>query len=173
MVQSCQDLLSLEEGEGRLYGEVQRARRFQRTLTLASLSFSGGFKAEQVDLLTRQARVEIARRFLESRVATSLLRLVGPGDLIVQDDGEFVLLFPEVAADAVRPRLESVARELREELGITLRWGAAEFPDQECTLTGLMELAAADANGSDECRQPASGNQVAAGQLAGETGLAD
>lgn len=140
-IQGFKTVSALADGESKMYGEVQRARRFQRNLAVATVSMTSEFHAEELDRLTHHARLEIARRYLESRVAQRLSESVSPGDLVVHHDGAFILMFPEATEESVRPLLQKVLEELHEQLGVRLQVGIAQFPDEECTLTGLIERA--------------------------------
>ncbi|MGF1578055.1 MAG: hypothetical protein ACFCD0_01695 [Gemmataceae bacterium] len=143
-MQACEEVLGLKEGDAKMYAEVQRARRFQRNLTLATVAFDGEFTSQELERLTKQVRMELSRRYLETRVAKRLLQSTAPGDLVVNRRGEFVVMFPEATEENVRAALREVAKELREELGLQVQIGLAQFPEQECTLTGLIERAEAD-----------------------------
>lgn len=133
--------MALQDGESELYEEVQRARRFKRRLSLATVTFRGEFSSEKMDLLVERAKNEVVRKYLESCVAKQLLASTGSGDLVAYQEGQFVVMFPETSSDEVMLWMRSVEEELYAELGIQLRVGIASFPDQECTLTGLIAQA--------------------------------
>ena len=96
-----------------------------------------------MDAILEKARNEIVRKYVESRISIELTDSAQPGDLIAFRDGEFILMFPESEADEVKLWLQNVNRNLSDEIGLQLRFGMASFPDQECTLTGLIERAGA------------------------------
>ena len=132
---------SLKDSSAELYEEVQRARRFKRTLSLATLTFKGDASIEQLDSLFNKAKTEITRKYIESKVAQQLVGHCDAGDLVAFQNGEFVLLFPETSAEDVKIWMHRMEAELKSEIGIQLQVGVASFPDQECTLTGLVERA--------------------------------
>ncbi len=140
-IRGCQRMLSLETGEKRMYQEVQRARQHQRPLALATLAFSGEMSHSQIEKLTKKVRLEVTKRFLESRIAERLLDTSGPGDLVVLRNGEFVLLCPETTTDRIAQYMKEFSEQLSQELGLKIRFGVAGFPDEECTLSGLIERA--------------------------------
>jgi len=146
-IRGCDRMLSLEVGEKQMYLEVQRARQYQRPLALATLAFSGEMGHEQIEKLTHKVRLEVTKRFLQSKVAERLLDTSGPGDLVVLRNGEFVLLCPETTDASMQGRLEEISQQLSEELGLHLRFGVAGFPDDECTLTGLIDRAECNSRG--------------------------
>ncbi len=153
-VQSFRNVLALEDAESKMYDEVQRARRFERSLAVAAVSLTSDFRSEELDRLTHQARLEMARKYLETRVAQRLSESTFPGDMLVYHDGEFILMFPEANSESVRPLLEKVAKELQEQLGAHIQIGMAQFPDQECTLTGLIERAESESRSMSSVDSP-------------------
>ena len=147
------DYLSFRDGESELYNEVQRARRFNRELTLATVSVSGGFKGDDLERLAEKARREMVRRYLVSRVGKRLTEVASHGDLVVARDGGFVLVFPESSNDTVLELLGMVARDLEQDLGLRVQAGVAQFPSEECTLTGLIERAESEMDDLGELQQ--------------------
>jgi len=161
-VRSFAEALALEEGESLMYSEVQRARRFERNLALATVTYAGELKTDDLERLSFQAHREIARKFLESRIARRLAESTSAGDLLVYHDGEFVLMFPEATVESARALLQGAVEELHKKLGLTIRVGLAQFPDEECTLTGLIERAEADAQSFEWQAEPEAVNEAAA-----------
>lgn len=131
--------LTFEDGEPAMYREVQRARRFHQRLALATVSFDRISDIPDIEHLLEKTRVQMARRYLESRFANALLENTDATDLVAYREGEFVLLFPETSTDSVRGLVGRVASRL----GVRPHIGVAEFPDEECTLAGLIERAEA------------------------------
>lgn len=135
---------SFSEGHGQMYLEVQRARRFQRSLSLATVAFDGDLKHTDLRSLFEQAHQEIVRKHVESVVGRQLTSALAPGDLIVKRDDHFLVLFPETNEETTRATLQRLAERIKRDLGVNLRLGVAEFPEPECTLAGLVDRAEAD-----------------------------
>ena len=131
----------LKDGESEMYREMQRARRFEHALSLATVSFSRDFKKSDLERLAQKARHEMVRKYLESRVAGVLLESASVSDLVVVHNDGFVVMFPETDGTAVRSLLVQASRSIHEELGLRLKVGIAEFPREECTLAGLIDRA--------------------------------
>ncbi len=131
----------LKDGESEMYREMQRARRFEHALSLATVSFSRDFKESDLERLANIARHEMVRKYLESRVAGVLLDAASTSDLVVMRNDGFVVMFPESDGQAVRSLLDQAAKSIHEELGLRLQVGVAEFPSEECTLAGLVDRA--------------------------------
>jgi hypothetical protein len=130
-----------KDGESEMYREMQRARRFEHALSLATVSVSRDFKESDLQRLAQKARHEMVRKYLESRVAGVLLDATSASDLVVLRNDGFVLMFPETEGKSVRSLLEQAAKSIHEDLGLRLQVGVAEFPSEECTLAGLIDRA--------------------------------
>lgn len=139
---------SFEQAESDMYNEVQRARRFNRILSLATVRMDGFADNANVERLMKKVRKELVRKYLNSRLAKMLTGVTASGDLVAYRNGEFVLLMPEMHGDSVRATLQEVIETAREELGVSLQVGVAEFPEEEITFSGLVERAEAERRGS-------------------------
>jgi len=64
-------------------------------------------------------------------------------DLVANYEGRFILLLPETDQKHVADVVQRIAIQVERELGLQLKIGAATFPDEEVTLTGLVERAEA------------------------------
>ncbi len=124
-----------------MYGEIQRARRFQRPLTVASVQFDESFDSLWWDELSRHARNEIAKHYLQARLAAVVSEFIEPGDIVANKDGQFVMVFPERSRKAANDVVRKIANAMRCKVGVNMRCGLAEFPEEECTLTGLIARA--------------------------------
>ncbi len=138
-VYSYRQPLRFEEGEAKLYEEVQRARRFERPLTVATVRIPDDLPSERLEQVIAKARREIARGYLGSRVSKMLVDATESGDLVLARGGEYILLFPEGVSEGTRMTLADIDSNLQQEFGISLDYGVAEFPLEELTLTGLMD----------------------------------
>lgn len=157
-IRGCERILSLDTGEKRMYQEVQRARQHQRPLALATLAFSAEMSHSQIEKLTKKVRLEVTKRFLEARIAERLLDTSGPGDLVVLRDGEFVVLCPESTTEQIQQYMSQLSEQFEQEMGLKIRFGVAGFPDEECTLSGLIERADRLASNLPQDIAPMTGN---------------
>ena len=67
----------------------------------------------------------------------------------MQRSDHFLLLLPEAEPSDVHHAIESICTTTREQLGLELRAGAAFFPQEEVTLTGLVERAVSTMNSAE------------------------
>jgi GGDEF domain-containing protein len=140
-VESTMQNLSLKACEARMYGEIQRARRFHRPLTVASVQFDQRFDSVRWEELSQHARDEVAKQYLQARLAVVMSEFMEPGDIVANKGGQFVIVFPERERSEASEVLSKISDAVTCEVGVNLRCGLAEFPDEECTLTGLISRA--------------------------------
>jgi GGDEF domain-containing protein len=136
-------------GERLLAEEVERARRYRRTFSLAYF--------EPVDWAAVQARrrpneVEGLLREAGDR----FLRRVRVMDKVVRfnDDAQFAVILPETgvaAAEAIGRRL---LEQVGEAVGVDMRVGIAEFPRDAGTVRDLLREARAAARFAGMAQEP-------------------
>jgi diguanylate cyclase (GGDEF)-like protein len=121
--------------EAILAEELDRARRYQRSLTLAILS------ADDWDLVVDDLG-EVGARNLAARIVDQLAKGTRTVDKIVQmGDGGFAIVLPETpleGAEVLAARLQASASA---EAGVTLRIGMADFPRDAVTSEALVSEA--------------------------------
>jgi hypothetical protein len=135
--------LAFETGQTEIYREIRRAREFARPLTMVALTSRGTSTSAAINRLLEEVQRLTIRRYVDARLADLLANETRDCDIVTQRDDHFVLVLPE----ADRARAASVAEHLKsaaqEKLGLQLEAGVATFPDEEVTLTGLLERAVA------------------------------
>ena len=131
--------MAFEEGEPAMYREVQRARQYDRKVSLAAISLDHHPAAAEFEQLVARSRIEVARRYFESRFAEALMHNTNTSDLVAYQNGEFVVMCPELEGKQLYKLLEEVAADL----GLDPLIGIAEFPADELTLSGLVDRARA------------------------------
>jgi lipopolysaccharide/colanic/teichoic acid biosynthesis glycosyltransferase len=106
--------------------ELGRARRYERPLTLVSISLSGRRTSGRDDLV---------RTFAGSLRGTDLLGTAA--------DGRVHIVLPETSGEAAQVLLPRFSSKLPPALAERVRVGVASFPEDEVTWVGLKECAAA------------------------------
>jgi len=121
--------------ESILAEEIDRARRYHRSLTLGIVSADDW--ATVLDDLG-----EVSARNLASRIVDQLAKGTRTVDKIVQlGDGAFAVVLPETpleGAEVLAARLQAAASN---EAGVTLRIGLADFPRDAVTSEALIHEA--------------------------------
>jgi len=132
-----------------LYREVKRSRRFDYTLSL--LILKPDINSDQVKLnkIMMELQKRMTGRYIQARVAQILSDTLRDCDLIAVEESEFVILLPEVTAEEVDEYKSRIEENVANELGIDVRFGVANFPDNGITLNGLVEIAASQLEESE------------------------
>lgn len=146
--------LSMKICEPKLYAEVQRARRFGRPISLAVMQFDKIGESHLWESLTQQARDQIAVQYLRARMAVVLSEHMQAGDILASLGSKFIVMFPERDRRETLESLACLAGVVRSQIGVDLRYGLAEFPGEECTLTGLISKADQDCMCGDQQNSP-------------------
>ncbi len=135
---------SFDDEQSEMYRELRRARRFDRKLSVVALEPTSEALKLSIDRLIEEVRGEMVQRYIEVRLADVLKNEVHDVDLVANYEGRFILLLPETDQKHVADVVQRIAIQVERELGLQLRIGAATFPDEEVTLTGLVERAEAE-----------------------------
>ena len=134
-------MLDFRVGQSQIYKEIRRARRYQRSASL--LSISTGEKIEiRLDESSDKLNVHHNTKInVNRRLAELFVTALRDYDVVTFRDNHFIILLPETdrerACETIR-RLVSLANE---ELGIELYVGLATFPDEAVTLESMLEIA--------------------------------
>jgi hypothetical protein len=128
-----------------LYGEVRRARQFDRPLALAYVSGDTTALEQAVHPLIIQSQRAAANRYAKAKLAESIGRELGECDMIACHQDGFVVVMPE--ADRLRAAavLQAVREKVNSQFNVQLQSGIAVLPSEEVTFTGLLARASAEA----------------------------
>lgn len=131
-----------------LYREVKRSRRFQHPLSL--LVLRPNFDASKVSMnkMLIEFQQAMAERYVQARIAKLLSDELRDIDLVIMENGEFIVLLPETSRDEALHISERLQQAARVVLNVELLVGSAAFPDQAVTLTGLIDTACAEFDGA-------------------------
>lgn len=135
---------SFDEGQTDMYRELRRARRCSRPLSVIALEPTSTSLNLSVDRLIEEVRREMVERYVEARLADAVQSEIHDGDQVASFDGRLIVMLSESDHEHAHATMQRLAQRVRRELGIELRLGAASFPDDEVTLTGLVERAEAE-----------------------------
>ncbi len=132
---------SFETGQSDLYREIRRARQFKRRVSIMTLATDGTSTSVALNRLIEEVQHNALRRYIDARVGKLLSDETKDCDIIAYNGDHFVVLLPEATADhatRVGERLQNLAND---QLGLRMQVGTATFPDEEVTLTGLLNRA--------------------------------
>jgi hypothetical protein len=136
-----QEAPDFETGQGQIYREIRRARRYERTIALLAISAMEELNDPSEDVLNKLTLRRETNHKTNDHLAKLLIKELRDYDVIAKRDNHFIALLPETnresACGTIR-RLESVAYE---NLGLKLKIGLATFPDEAVTFESLLGIA--------------------------------
>lgn len=142
MIQHLRDRsTAFDVGQGRIYEEIRRARRHGRPAALVSVEVDSESVRAQPDRLLLEIQKENLERYAMARFAEILDRETSSYGIITQRDRHFVTLLPETRREDAERLVGRLAEAAERELGVKLRAGYATFPEDEVTLSSLIERA--------------------------------
>lgn len=130
-------------GQRDIYREVRRAREHEQPLALLRVSIADETVELSVDRFIKEMQHEIVKKYISARLAQFLLKELKDYDIVTQRDDYFITLLPGVSRENVAKIVKRLESKAKEKLGLTLKIGAATFPE-EVTFEKLVESAEAN-----------------------------
>lgn len=130
----------------RLTAELERARRYRHSLTIAVLTVDvEQHRQKNSHLINFMGNPEIASQFFFSLVSSILRDNVRGSDMVTYDvtNDHYVLLFPEAQTAATEQTLQRLRKFVLQRSKVMLRFGIAEYPADGLILQDLVNLALA------------------------------
>lgn len=129
------------EGQGVMYREVKRARRYQRPLAVIALKVDDSTIKLMVPEIVQQVQHAMMREFVLANIARILDDNMFEFDTIALRGNSFVLVLPEVVNQEVPLIIQRLEKTVKEKLNVKLQVGAATLPDDAITFESLVEMA--------------------------------
>jgi hypothetical protein len=134
---------SFAMGQGRIYGEIRRARLYKRPAALLAISVADGAPEISLNRYIQEAQREIINKYIAARVANLLVEELKDCDVITQREAHFITLLPETSRENVLETVKKLETAAKEKLGLELKIGLSTFPDEAVTFESLLEQAEA------------------------------
>jgi hypothetical protein len=136
-----EQLCRFDHAQGEMYREVRRARHFERPLAIVSVEPTRASLAVSVGHLIEEVQQETIRKYVQARMSELLVRETNDCGVIAHRGDRFFILLPESDRGRAERVLANIAAALSRDLDLKVRTGVATFPDEETTLSGLIERA--------------------------------
>lgn len=133
-----------ETGQAEIYREIQRARLYQRPLSLMAVSITGDRKGFSTDLITKEMQAQLIHKYIAARLANLLLEQTNDCDIVTRRNDHFIVLLPEISREGTPELIQKLEIAAREQLGLELSFGLSVFPEEEVTFGKLLERAEAN-----------------------------
>ncbi|MBN1487742.1 MAG: hypothetical protein JW981_08880 [Anaerolineae bacterium] len=137
-------LESFSTGQVKMYQELRRARNHQRPLVMVAVGVEDKSIQVALDRMVQEAQQAMMKQYVLSDIAKTLSNQFEDYDIIAHKDDHFILLLPEFSAqelDSLKNWLHDVVAK---QLDISLKIGAASFPEDAVTFETLVQKAIED-----------------------------
>ena len=140
---AAQQLEHISDARERISGEILRARRYERPVSVTVFAFDGESVNVAVHDVIREIQQAIVRRYVASKLSRLLLDAVRRTDIVATDPehNRIIVVSPETTRDQsaiFAGRLQETAYRT---LGFELPYGCAGFPGDAPTFEGLVRAA--------------------------------
>jgi hypothetical protein len=131
----------LEEAQAEVVREVRRARQSKRPIAVLALSPQPQDGQQTLDRFTDDFKNRILRQYVSARTAECLSTRLRHHDILTETKDEFLALLPELSREEAAKLAADMRRDLREQIGVDLKFCISMFPEDEVTAIGLIERA--------------------------------
>lgn len=130
-----------EEGQGRIYREIRRARHYHRPAALLAISVDNGSYERSLDKFTAELQEALLQEYVNARIANFLISELQDYAVITRRDDHFITLLPEAGHENIVTTINELQAAAEEKLGLKIHIGCATFPDEAVTFERLLERA--------------------------------
>lgn len=129
------------DGQGSMYREVKRARRYNRPVAVIALKVN----KEEIQVALPQMVKEVQQAMMREYVLAGIARILNESihdfDTIALRDNNFILVLPEISSEEAIRIAHQVEENVKAKMKVRLQVGTAAFPDEAMTFESLVELA--------------------------------
>jgi GGDEF domain-containing protein len=147
-------------GCGLIYREIRRARNYERPLALMAVSVEDMSVQVALDRIVQEVQSAVIKHYVLCNVSKVLCEELEDCNVVVQSNGHFLIGLPEVTPEQLPGLMERLRQLVSEQVGVSLRIGAASLPQDGLTFEGLQDKALKDME-SDLERQSSTRPPVA------------
>jgi len=129
------------EGQGTIYTEVKRARRYHRPLALIALRVNEADFQIVLPEMVKEVQQAMMREYTMAGIARILGENMHDFDTIAVRDNNFILVLPEISTEETAHIAQKLEDTVKEKMKVKLQVGIASFPNEAMTFESLVELA--------------------------------
>lgn len=129
------------EGQGAIYREVKRARRYHRPLTVVALKVQEADLQIMLPKMVKEVQHAMMRQYVLAGIARILNENMHDFDTIALKDNNFILVLPEITGAEAGQMAQKLEETVKEKMKVKLQVGTAKFPEEAVTFESLVELA--------------------------------
>ncbi|MFN8457497.1 MAG: hypothetical protein U0401_23030 [Anaerolineae bacterium] len=129
------------EGQGAMYREVKRSRRYHRPLAVIALKVNERDIQVVIPKMVQEVQQTMMRQYVMAGISRVLDDNMHDFDTIALRDNHFILVLPEIAPEEANRVAYQLKESIKEKMKLNLHVGTAVFPDEAMTFESLVELA--------------------------------
>ena len=129
------------DGQGSMYREVKRARRYHRPLAVIALRVNEIDMRAVLPEMVKEVQQAMMREYTLASVARVLDESIHDFDTIALRDNNFILMLPEITGEEADQIAQKLEIEVKQKLKVNLQVGTANFPSEAMTFESLVDLA--------------------------------
>jgi GGDEF domain-containing protein len=135
--------MSMDEASDEIKTELMRSRRYQRSLTVIVLEPDQASVDQNLVPTAEEIRHNLSKRYAMGKISEVLNSTARRPDLIIKLDqpDRFILVCPETSASSSNTLIQRIQSAVETDLGISVSWGIATFPDDALTFEDLLHKA--------------------------------
>lgn len=138
------------EGQGPMYREVKRARRYHRPLAVIALKVDESNIKVVLPHMVKEVQHAMMRQYVLAGIARILDNNIHDFETIALHDNNFILVLPEITGEEADQIAQKLQDAVNEQLEIQLQVGTANFPGEAMTFESLVEMALKNAQQPDQ-----------------------
>ena len=135
--------MNLDEASEEIKIELLRSRRYQRSLTVLVIEPDSDSIKQNLMPSAEEIKHNLARRYAMGKISEVINATARRPDLIIKLDQpeRFILVCPETSAASSNTLIQRIQSVVETDLGISVSWGVATFPDDALTFEDLLHKA--------------------------------
>jgi hypothetical protein len=142
------------DGQGAMYREIKRARRYHRPLTVVALKVNEADMQAVLPRMVKEVQQAMMREYTMAGIARILDDNMHDFDTIAVRDNHFIVVLPEIPAEEAVHIGQKLEEAVKESMKIKLQVGTASFPNEAMTFESLVEMALQNAQQPKEVHLP-------------------
>ncbi len=141
---------SFFDGQGHMYREVKRARRYNRPLAVIALNVDESDINVALPQMVKKVQHAMMRQYVLAGIARILDNNIHDFETIALRGNNFILVLPEITGEEADQIAQKLQGAVKENLKIQLQVGTANFPGEAMTFESLVEMALKNAQQPDQ-----------------------
>ncbi len=140
---SQQRVLRMSEALEDIKTEFIRSRRYNRPLSILLVQPTASSFQRRLQQTVQEIQNNMLNRYLSTSLARLIMNEARRTDLVLEHDqnGWFVVICPETTRDGIQALTSRIKETAGQNLNLTLKIGASNFPDDALTFEEMLQQA--------------------------------